>query len=89
MHACLTTVKSVTAHAQLTSCTFSGAAPESMPQGTPASQRPCLLQRMKEQLPQLKEALEDRGLRGVVVQCPYTKRMQGETFGEQLQHLAG
>ena len=54
-----------------------------------ASERLCLLQRIKEQLPQLKEALEDRGLRGVDVQCPYTKRVQGETFGEQLQYLAG
>eukprot|EP00891_Asterochloris_glomerata_P007932 jgi/Astpho2/7932/Aster-06406 len=45
--------------------------------------------RIREQLPQLKAALEDRGLRGVNVQCPYTKRVQGETFGEQLQHLAG
>ena len=49
----------------------------------------CLLQRIKEQMPQLKQALEDRGLRRVDVQCPYTKRVQGETFGEQLQHLAG
>ena len=40
-------------------------------------------------MPQLKQALEDRGLRRVDVQCPYTKRVQGETFGEQLQHLAG